>query len=919
MTASAKVGKVRGSGKGSNWGWFRITCGTLMNSEEAKTGNELATRRRARLLPRDVHIAFVLFTVAALFGTAYTVIWSGAPRGHYTFWIRPAIGLATGGGLVSPKDDAVPGLPEFLAKQTDRLEPGVIPREYPSSPANDIQRTHLYLIGATAAFWMLFGISWGALAPLHGIVFGLTAVFAYGLFRLGMNRILALAGTCLFMLSPGHLVILPHLRDYGKAPFILAALLAMGVLLKRPLGWAKTLGIAALLGIAIGLGLGVRQDVQVLVIPAFVILLVFLPGALRRTWLLRIMATATMLAAFTLSAWPVLVAMQRGGAYPAHNIMNGFSINSNKLLGVGDAPYEWNYAFSDIYVATRIGDYARNRLHEQTPPAYLRPEYDAAGRKLILEMIFTFPADMILRGVVAMRRIIEESPIFFGEPDFQSNPFIDNMSLRLGPALFWASKWTGILAILVVVALSLFSFRIALASLFLLLCLGFYPTLQFHFRHFFHLGFLTWWFPGVAINALIMAAVSLCRRDVRSAVSGALRAPRTLWPNRLRPCAAFILLLALGFGLPWFAARYIQERQVGALLEDVASRKLVPLDCDVLEANTGGGNMRLFQPKNLFDGDFSDEDKRWQSRRAMVAVELRGNDKVVPLRFVYDRQTKEERWDYDVTVQLPEKGGATVTRFYFPVFELPKGTRVGSSYIGWCTFKGVVVPESLQPLIAGVYKIERAETLPLAMCYRLHDDWRTNAKRHLSVVPRRLPGPMRIVSASWANELGNGGFELWDSARNVPASAQPPKTHSAIQPESAIVARGRQALKQVWTSNDAAASALDLFGVWVQGLEPGACYDLVIEANNPSDANFKISAWQVSAVQGQTPRVNLGILRMLVVEKTLGYKTFIGTFCVPEDVSPDAWWLFSTSFIDSSGTSATVYWDSWRLGRVVER
>lgn len=890
-----------------------------MDPKEKNVNTGATARRGARILPRDVHIAFMLFTVAALFGTAYTVIWSGAPRGHYTFWIRPAIGLAAGGGLVSPKDDAIPGLTEFLAKQTDRIEPGVIPREYPNSPANDIQITHLYLIAATAAFWMLFGISWGALAPLHGIVFGLTAVFAYGLFRLGMNRVFALVCTCLFVLSPGHLVILPHLRDYGKAPFILAALLAMGVLLKRPLGWAKTLGIAVLLGVAIGLGLGVRQDVQVLVIPAVVILLVFLPGALRRTWLLRITATATMLAAFTLSAWPVLVAMQRGGAYPAHNIMNGFSNNSHKLLGVGDAPYEWNYAFSDTYVATRIGDYARNRLHVETPPAYLRPDYDAAGRKLILEMIFTFPADMILRGIVAMRRIIEESPIFYGEPDFQSNPFIDNVSLRLGPALFWAAKWSGILAILVVVALSLFSFRIALASVFLLLCLGFYPTLQFHFRHFFHLGFLTWWFPGVAFNALLMAVVSLRRRDGRRAVYGAFRAPGTLWPQRLRPCAAFVLLVAVGVGLPWFAARFIQERQVGRLLEDVASRKLIPLECGVLEAGAAGGNLRLFQPKNLFDSGFSAEDKRWQSRRAMVAVELRGNDKAAPLRFVYDSQVPGERWDYDVTVQLPAAGGAKVTRFYFPVFELPSGTRVGSSYIGWRTFKGVVVPESMQPLIAGVYKVEQPETLPLAMCYRLHDDWRTNAKRHLSVVPRRLPGPMRIVSASWTNELGNGGFELWDAARNAPANAQPPKTHSAIQPESAIVARGRQALKQVWTSNDAAATALDLFGVWVQGLEPGVFYDLVVEANNPSDANFKISAWQVSAVQGQAPRVNLGILRMLVVEKTRGYQTFIGTFCVPENVSPDAWWLFSTSCLDSNTTSATVYWDSWRLGRVVER
>lgn len=871
-----------------------------------------------RFLPRDAHIAVALFTIAALFGAAYTVTWSGAPRGAYTFWIRPAIGLATGCGMVSPKDNTIPGIEEFLSKQKSSIDARTIPREYPTSPANEIQLTHMYLIHAVAAFWLLFGISWGALAPLYGIAFGLTAVFAYGLFRLGMNRIFALGCTALFMLSPGHLVVLPHMRDYAKVPFILASLLAMGVLLKYPLGWKRTLGLAALLGLAIGLGLGVRQDIQVLLLPAAAVLLCFLPGTLRRTWWLRIAATLLMFAVFTASAWPVLAAMRRGGSYPAHNIMGGLAINSNKSLGVGDAPYEWLYPFSDTYIATVISDYARYRLHAESPPEYLRPEYDKAGRTLIVDLIETFPADMILRGLAALRRIIEESPQFFGEPDFQPNGFVDDLSLRLGPAMFWAAKWSGILAIIVLAALSFSNFRIAMASVFLLLFLGLYPTLQFHFRHFFHLGFLTWWFPGVALNGVVMGLLALGRAETRRTVWDAVRAPAALWPRRIRPAIVFILLVASGILLPWYAAGLIQYRQVGKLLETVAAQPLVPLDCEMQEADAGGRKMLLFQPKRLFEHEFTDADKRWQARRAMVVVELRGNTAEVPVSFLYDAQFPKGRWDHDVTVRLPEPDAGSMTRYYFPVFELPQGARTGSSLVGWRKFKGVVLAESQLPHLVRIYKVEDPENIPLLMCYQLDERWRESSARRHSVVPRRLNGRMRIVAASWANELGNGGFEMWDTARNAPVAGQAPKAHSTIQIETEIVSRGQQAIRQEWTSNDTAESGLRLFGVWAQGLKPGAVYDLVIDANNPDNIPIRISVWRASGVAGQSPRVGVLTSRLIVVGKTEGYKTFIGTFSVPEDESHETWWLFSTSCLDPNTTNATVYWDSWRLGEAAE-
>ena len=50
----------------------------------------------------------------------------------------------------------------------------------------------------------------------------------------------------MFAISPIHLMEVPHLRDYAKAPFALACLLILGVMVRHSLGWRAALALSAL-------------------------------------------------------------------------------------------------------------------------------------------------------------------------------------------------------------------------------------------------------------------------------------------------------------------------------------------------------------------------------------------------------------------------------------------------------------------------------------------------------------------------------------------------------------------------------------------------------------------------------------------------------------------------------------------------
>ena len=151
-----------------------------------------------------------------------------------------------------------------------------------------MQRASRYLLLLATATWRASGPTWVGIDRLIGLMFGLSVALAYLTCRVKMPSGVSLAVALLFMFSPLQLANAGDLRDYSKAPFFLASLLIVALLVSRRLAPAIVLVLAAAAGAVLGFGYGVRTDIAINLIVVIVTIVGFLPDPIRESWKLRI-------------------------------------------------------------------------------------------------------------------------------------------------------------------------------------------------------------------------------------------------------------------------------------------------------------------------------------------------------------------------------------------------------------------------------------------------------------------------------------------------------------------------------------------------------------------------------------------------------------------------------------------------------
>jgi hypothetical protein len=127
-------------------------------------------------------------------------------------------------------------------------------------------------------YWTVAGISWSGLIPLFGALFGLVIVLAYALFRLAAPMPVAILPAAGLMISTLHVQNLPHLRDYAKAPFVLALILILFWIVKHPPTPRRLVAWCVAYGLVLGVGYGFRTDFLACIPPFFVTVLCSFPG-----------------------------------------------------------------------------------------------------------------------------------------------------------------------------------------------------------------------------------------------------------------------------------------------------------------------------------------------------------------------------------------------------------------------------------------------------------------------------------------------------------------------------------------------------------------------------------------------------------------------------------------------------------------
>jgi len=451
---------------------------------------------------------------------------------------------------------------DFAANKTKNFDC----ESLPPSPAERIplkvfQYQTIYLIAAAAVIWAVAGVKWAALYPLGALLAGLFGVSVYGISRLFLRRSWAVAVTFLTTMAPLNLVMLPHLRDYAKAPFLLGIMFICGYLVKSATTPKRFYLAAALAGVVTGIGLGVRSELS-MAVPFFglVLCLVLIASRFRncRRVVLAFVLFAVMAAG---TAYPALPGYINGGTL-GHVTLLGLTTPFNKPLGLSSSVYDVGDRYQDKSINDFVQEFA---LARTAPDIYLLDPYDATGNRFHLQTlaayVLNFPADMVIRFCAAALQVIG-----LRFDDVAPPPF-SGWLYRLRSILIWHNTGAALLflfAVLVAWSRPLMGALLVLEFTFFA-CLG---ALQFSDRHLFYLEIFYW----LSLIGVLAYGLRLIRRSLRNRQSFPGGAYGRAFTAVAIPAAPIVLsLLLLG------SFRIIQQAHVRTLIDQYLTAPRQPV------------------------------------------------------------------------------------------------------------------------------------------------------------------------------------------------------------------------------------------------------------------------------------------------------------------------------------------------------
>lgn len=732
-------------------------------------------------LRSEAVVATAIFIVATVGCWSYMKAFGivTGPEHNVSDMLRPAVFYASGYGF-SESQTLPDSVQDFLAHKTPRLEKP-LPSGLPVQPARGLfYQDRFYLIYAVGIVWRLFGISWANVAILSSLFFGATAAVVYGIFRLGMRRPIALAGAAAAMSSPSMLVELPSIRDFTKAPFILAALFLCGCLIVRPVTRQRYFATALAMGLVIGAGMGFRQD-AVVCLPLALFFLLFLArgtppvepktnpsdpsdptdragcpprGVQRLPLKTRMTGAALTLAAFVVPAWPALSITSETGGNNAFYLTQGFSLPCLQSVDLERASYTPLFSNADYLVHAFIYTHAKTHLayYQSLPGFYLAllftafgealatpatptlafapqaalmmsesmdiwtPPAEKAARRYVYEIAATFPGDVVARWYAATLRIVR---------NLSNGTFTGHLDAIAKTAANIHTPIAGHLyrfglwyAAAAILIIAGRDMRIAFGVLCLLIYLCGYPSLEFQNRHAFHLNFASLWFPGFVLDRIVGAVNPQQLRRLRP--GGMLRAAMR--------AGFFAAAAALLLWAPLYAARAWQERNIVELIEQYRMAELEPLPSTVSPYSGGG---KIYCPSRFPSLEHIPPVKLWNVLAfaglpvervpdilfEYVAVEIESSGEDPNVVFKFDDPASGcDTWEL---YPLSGEPNPCTFRLFFPVFRFTENfPRFHDAPLS--TLRGVVFPDSVR--VKGFYRVRNKEDFPLLMNVWLPSD-----------------------------------------------------------------------------------------------------------------------------------------------------------------------------------------------------
>lgn len=588
--------------------------------------------------------------LAGWWGTRYVTHFreAGGSPAFYQEYFEPAVMAACGHGFVSAVQ-VPPGLDDFLRQRTDTFDCASVPADAALNPSSSVyQYAWFYLMWMVALFWMIAGVSWSGLAPLFGVLFAAVIALAYVIFRLAVPAWIASGAAVALAVSTLHLTNLPHLRDYAKAPFMLALFLLLAWMVKHPPAPRQLLAWCAAYGLVLGIGYGFRTDFLASIPALLATVLFFLPGFRPRELAAKLGAIGTALAVFTAVAWPVISYVSRSGGCQWHVVLLGLDRHYDENLGVTPSYYQWLTEYSDEFQVAAVNS-ALRRTTGQPPVTYCSSAYDAASSAYLLSIASRFPADVYTRALASMSRVMDLPFYLWTDRDIKRS--------RVGELLTHLAGSSRLAVVVAVLAIGAVQLRWGLFAVFVLAYFGGYPSMQFATRHFFHLEFVGWW----AMAFVFWQTIRII--SARGALDGS--APLPLLAKR---GLAFGVAVAAVFLLPIPVVRAYHDRSVAAVTDALLTAPQVPV---LVTSTADGVDLRLESGETLDKAPDAT-----QTALLEVRIDLDRCPAGVPLGVRYDHG--DPFADFSATVQ-PQPPGAVIQIWLVPIFAGFRGLSLGDA------------------------------------------------------------------------------------------------------------------------------------------------------------------------------------------------------------------------------------------------
>jgi hypothetical protein len=597
-----------------------------------------------------------------------------------------------------------PALYGFLTLQTDsfscdQLDAGIV-----TAPPDTYQRVSRYFLESAGIIWRVAGISWHSLVLLGGLLFAVSAAAAYVLFRVGVSPPLAFLLTVLFASSAGQLQNLPHLRDYSKAPFVIAVIAAGGWIVSRPWRPATLRALAIAAGAIIGIGLGFRTDLLMMGLPVCLAIVMAAPAGDARSIRVKAEALTLFAAAFVLSAFPILRGYAAGNNI-WHVIVLGLTNPFRAQLNISGTFYSVGPFYNDTYISTTINSYAERVLGATQFLDLASKEYEVASWRFFREVITTLPGDAMTRACAAITRVLAlPADASIGPPSYVRSArllsaYATRTSLFAGlvPAM-------PVLAAAALALLAGISLRVAAWWAFALFFFAGTPALQFDPRHFFHLEVLGWLALGFLVERFLRLLLPRAwrREHLRSI------------PARSGRALAFSAVAASAILGTVKVTRAIQDSSVRRMVERYRSADLQPI---AISRDAGTGAMTA-DAAAVDPAMLAPRGPDVRTTYIVAEIDAACAFQSVPLQLKYSAVAPSV--DFSITINVPVGNAATGAAYaYFPVY----ADGIGDHERPQFALERLTVPPPQSLCLRRLSRVQNLDAFPVLFYLTLTPDW----------------------------------------------------------------------------------------------------------------------------------------------------------------------------------------------------